>query len=127
MRLFKLSLIAIIFTSYLSYSQEKKQYKVNTVAFYNVENLFDYEDDPMTFDEDFTPEGRNNWTKEGYEHKLSQLAKVISEVGTEVTGTTPALIGLCEIENRRVLEDLVNQQQLVGHDYGIVHQESPDR
>lgn len=127
MKLVKLSLFTIIFTSYFAYSQQEKQYKVNTIAFYNVENLFDYEDDPLIFDEDYTPEGRNNWTKDIYEHKLSQLAKVISEIGADVTGTTPALIGVSEIENRRVLEDLVNQNQLVNQDYGIVHQDSPDR
>ena len=127
MKLIRLSIFAILFIGYFAYSQEEKQYKVNTIAFYNVENLFDYEADPIIFDEDFTPEGRNKWTKEGYEHKLSQLAKVISEIGADVAGTSPAIIGVSEIENRRVLEDLANQAQLVTHDYGIVHQDSPDR
>ncbi len=127
MKLINLTIFALLLTGYFAHSQEKKQYKVNTVAFYNVENLFDYEDDPLIFDEDYTPEGKNNWTKEIYEHKLSQLAKVISEIGADVTGTAPAIIGVSEVENRRVLEDLANQEQLVAQDYGIVHQESPDR
>ena len=109
------------------FSQNEKQYKVNTVAFYNIENLFDYEDDPLTFDDDRTPTGKDGWTKEIYEAKLANMAKVISEIGAEVTGTTPAIIGLCEIENLRVLEDLVNQEPLVDMNYGIVHFDSPDR
>ena len=109
------------------HAQEKKKYKVNTVAFYNVENLFDFEDDPVTFDNDRTPDGKDHWTEEIYNAKLVNVAKVISEIGFDVTGTTPALIGLCETENRRVLEDLVNQEQLVQKDYGIVQFDSPDR
>jgi exonuclease III len=55
------------------------------------------------------------------------MAKVISEIGEDVTGTSPAIIGVSEIENRRVLEDLLNQEPLVKKDYGIVHFDSPDR
>jgi exonuclease III len=55
------------------------------------------------------------------------MAKVISEIGEDVTGTSPTIIGLSEIENRRVLEDLLNQAPLVSKDYGIVHFDSPDR
>src|SRR5690606_11655853 len=108
-------------------AQEQKQYKVNTIAFYNVENLFDYEDDPMTFDDDRTPEGKDRWTRDIYEAKLANMAKVISEIGADVTGMTPAIIGVCEVENRRVLEDLLNQAPLAKKDYGIVHFDSPDR
>ncbi len=110
-----------------SYGQQKKEYKVNTVAFYNLENLFDYEDDPITFDDDRTPDGRDHWTKEIYEAKLKNMAKVISEIGKEVTGTSPAIVGVCETENRRVLEDLLNQEPLLQQDYGIVQFDSPDR
>ncbi|MDN3722917.1 endonuclease/exonuclease/phosphatase family protein [Aequorivita sp. SDUM287046] len=108
-------------------AQSEKQYKVNTVAFYNVENLFDYEDDPLIFDEDRTPEGKDHWTQEIYEAKLANMAKVISEIGADVTGTAPAIMGVCEVENLRVLEDLVNQEPLVNKEYGIVHFDSPDR
>jgi exonuclease III len=121
-------LLALLLTTSLSLSaQEKKSYKVNTVAFYNVENLFDYENDPITFDDDRTPDGKDRWTKEIYEAKLKNMAKVISEIGRDVTGTAPALIGVCETENRRVLEDLVNQESLLQTDYGIVQFDSPDR
>tara|TARA_B100001146_G_scaffold225213_1_gene247954 strand:+ start:34217 stop:35275 length:1059 start_codon:yes stop_codon:yes gene_type:complete len=108
-------------------AQEEKSYKVNTIAFYNLENLFDYEDDPLTFDDDRTPTGKDHWTKEIYEAKLTNMARVISEIGSDLTGTPPAVIGVCESENRRVLEDLLNEEALVDHDYGIVQFDSPDR
>lgn len=108
-------------------AQEKKSYKVNTIAFYNVENLFDFENDPITFDDDRTPDGKDHWTEEIYNAKLKNTAKVIAEIGSDVAGNAPAIIGLCETENRRVLEDLVNQEELLQKDYGIVQYESPDR
>ncbi len=120
-----LTIALLTFTA--TFGQNEKQYKVNTIAFYNVENLFDFEDDPLIFDDDRTPEGKDHWTQEIYEAKLANMAKVISEIGEDVTGTSPALIGISEIENRRVLEDLLNQEPLVKKDYGIVHFDSPDR
>lgn len=120
-------LVVFALTITFAISQEKKKYKVNTIAFYNVENLFDFEDDPITYDDDRTPEGKDHWTEEIYNAKLVNMAKVIAEIGADVTGTTPAIIGLCETENRRVLEDLVNQEPLLRKDYGIVQYESPDR
>lgn len=125
LKIWILSLLMV--TTYSSIAQEDKTYKVNTIAFYNLENLFDYEDDPLTFDDDRTPEGRDHWTPEIYEAKLKNMAQVISEIGKDVTGTSPVIIGVCEIENRRVLEDLVNQDALLAKDYGIVHFDSPDR
>ncbi len=127
MRLFKYVLFVLLFPTSIVFAQQEKQYKVNTIAFYNVENLFDYERDPAIYDEDWTPEGRNNWTQENYEDKLSKLARVISEIGADVSGSSPVIIGLAEVENRRVLEDLINEPALIDSDYGIVHFDSPDR
>ncbi len=121
------SVFLIILTFTTLYSQEKKEYKVNTIAFYNLENLFDTEDDPLTFDDDRTPEGKDHWTEEIYRAKLANMAKVISEIGSEVSGTSPTIIGVCEIENRKVLEDLLNQEPLVNKGYGIIQFDSPDR
>ena len=126
-KLFQYPLFLCLFCVAFSYSQTEKEYKINTIVFYNLENLFDYEDDPIIFDDDRTPEGKDHWTQEMYEAKLANMAKVISEIGMDVTGTSPALIGVSEIENRRVLEDLLNQEPLVNKDYGIVHFDSPDR
>jgi endonuclease/exonuclease/phosphatase family metal-dependent hydrolase len=127
MKLSHYSFIFIFIIASVSYSQEKKSYKIVTIAFYNLENLFDFEDDPLTFDDDRTPEGKDHWTEEIYNAKLFNMAKVISEIGKDITGTSPAIVGVCEIENRRVLEDLLNQAPLLQKDYGIVHFDSPDR
>ncbi|MFK5983427.1 MAG: endonuclease/exonuclease/phosphatase family protein [Flavobacteriaceae bacterium] len=124
----KPSLLIVAFLTFsLLFSQEKKEYKVNTIAFYNLENLFDTENDPVTFDDDRTPDGKDHWTEEIYQAKLKNMAKVIAEIGADVSGTTPAIIGVCEVENRKVLEDLVNQEPLLKKDYGIIQFDSPDR
>ncbi|MCB9274337.1 MAG: hypothetical protein H6564_09880 [Lewinellaceae bacterium] len=90
------------------------------VAFYNVENLFDLEDDPKTLDEDFTPTGKQQWTAERYQKKLGQLAKVLEEMGS------PVLVGLAEVENGKVLEALAATGPLRESKYGIAHFDSPD-
>jgi predicted extracellular nuclease len=94
-----------------------------TVAFYNVENLFDTKDDPSINDDDFLPDGDYKWTYERYLHKLDQLGKVIGQIDE---GKAPEMIGLCEVENRQVLEDLVQTSRLREAAYQIVHEESPD-
>jgi hypothetical protein len=111
----------------LALGQDEKSYKILTIAFYNLENLFDYHDDPLTWDEDYTPKGRYHWDRQGYTEKLAKLATVISRIGSELTGTPPAIIGVCELENYGVLEDLLNQPPLRKTNYGIVHFDSPDR
>jgi endonuclease/exonuclease/phosphatase family metal-dependent hydrolase len=94
-----------------------------TVACYNVENLFDLEDNPETEDEEFTPASAKAWDLEKYEKKLEDLAAVIKAIGQE---ELPAIIGLCEVENKKVLEDLIQTRALRRGHYGIVHYESPD-
>lgn len=91
------------------------------VAFYNVENLFDAQKGPNN-DIDFTPEGANRWTPKKYHHKLRNLAQVIGEIA----GDGPAIIGLSEVENRGVLEDLVKESALAHQNYQIIHYDSPD-
>ena len=108
-------------------AQQKNSYKILTVAFYNVENLFDTENDSLTFDDDRTPLGKDVWTLEKYQDKLKNISKVLSEIGTETSQNSPAVIGLCEIENYTVLEDLINQPALRDKNYGIVHYDSPDK
>jgi predicted extracellular nuclease len=94
-----------------------------TVVFYNVENLFDYENDPGIDDESFLPDSRIPWTAERYGVKLDHLSKVLSSINPD---QMPAVIGLCEVENRDVLKDLVNQPALKGGNYKIIHYDSPD-
>ncbi len=90
------------------------------VAFYNVENLFDTIDSPANGDEEYTPTGKQNWTADKYQYKLKQLGKVIA--GMEY----PAILGLAEVENRAVLEDLVSTPTIAAKGYKIVHIDSPD-
>ncbi|WP_073552399.1 endonuclease [Elizabethkingia meningoseptica] len=106
---------------------QQKQYQVYTAAFYNLENLFDTEADPAINDTEFTPAGSNNWTREKYYKKQANMAKVISRLGKKYNAAGPAFIGLCELENRKVLEDLTQQPALKSAGYGIVHYDSPDR
>lgn len=107
-------------------AQEKK-YLATTIAFYNVENLFDTVDDPNTNDAEFLPGGANRWTPQRYEEKLANMAKVIAGIGDELVKGGPAIIGLSEIENRGVLEDLINTPPLKNLGYAIVHYDSPDK
>ncbi|MCM4166724.1 hypothetical protein KCTC52924_01574 [Arenibacter antarcticus] len=121
-------IVFLIFFSLLfrMYSQESKSYEIRTIAFYNVENLFDTQNDSLTFDDDRTPTGKDQWTEERYWDKLNNITKVLSEIGREVTNNAPDIIGLCEIENRAVLVDVINHPNLQGLEYDIVHFDSPD-
>lgn len=92
------------------------------VAFSNVENLFDTVDEPLKNDDDFLPDSRLNWSDYRYSKKLENIAKSIASI----PGRVPAIIGLAEIENRVVLEDLIAQDIFQGS-YDIVHFDSPDR
>lgn len=116
----------IIFFSFSLQAQSKK-YIIHTVAFYNFENLFDTTDDASTNDDEWTPTGAQHWTEEKYKQKLSNLARVMSEIGKPENSNAPTIIGGSEVENRGVLEDLIKMPQLVNHDYGIIHFDSPDK
>ena len=105
---------------------DKGTHEIRTLAFYNVENLFDVYNDSLVNDDERTPEGKDNWTPERYAIKLRHISRVLSEIGKKEAGRMPDLIGLCEIENRRVLEDLLTQEPLQSAGYGIVHYDSPD-
>lgn len=91
------------------------------IAFYNVENLFDLEDDPATLDEDFTPTGKQEWTQERYQTKLSRIHEVVKGMHY------PALLGLSEIENSKVLADLSETGGMAAKGYQFAHFDSPDK
>ncbi len=111
-----------LFILNIAYSQQKSDsYKF---MFYNVENLFDTYDDSLKNDNEFLPEGERYWNNYKYYTKLNQIYKVIVAIGE---WNPPAIIGLCEIENRKVLNDLVNNTPLVKFEYKIIHKESPDK
>jgi endonuclease/exonuclease/phosphatase family metal-dependent hydrolase len=94
------------------------------IMFYNVENLFDTQNDSLTEDDDFTPLGKLHWTRTRYSDKLNKIGKVIIAAGE---WQPPAVIGLCEIENRRVLNDLIYNTSISKFSYGIIHADSPDK
>lgn len=94
------------------------------IMFYNVENLFDTENDSLKNDEEFLPNGMKFWTPKRYYTKLNQIATTVVSLGGWLP---PQIIGLCEIENRKVLDDLCKKTGLKNFNYRIVHKESPDR
>ena len=114
-----------------TYAQNDKQnVSITCVGFYNLENLFDTIIDTDTnkiLQDEFTPNGKNRWTSKTYHEKLDNMARVISELGTEITPDGVAILGVAEIENRLVLEDLVKQPSIKNRNYQIVHYDSPDR
>lgn len=107
-------------------AQEADLYTVHTIAFYNVENLFDTKEDSLVFDDAFTPAGSYQWTAERYNRKIDHLAQVINRVGFSFRKRPPDIVGLCEVENLKVLQDLVAHPLLQASNYGIVHKDSPD-
>ncbi|MDX5348683.1 MAG: endonuclease/exonuclease/phosphatase family protein [Hymenobacteraceae bacterium] len=98
--------------------------KQHTIAFYNLENLFDTTDDPAIQDEEYLPESELEWDNLKYNAKLLNLSSVIEKLGDE---NGPELLGVCEVENKKVLEDLAATPALYNHQYDIVHYDSPDR
>ena len=89
-------------------AQNKRKFKVHTIAFYNVENLFDTINDPNKFDERSPMMELKTARSEVYTKKVSNMANVISKIGAKTSKNTPAIIGLSEVENRTVIEDLAN-------------------
>lgn len=106
--------------------KENRTERHHTVAFYNVENLFDFEDNGFTHDNDFLPNSVKKWTKKRYEKKLYKLADVISKIGFNTIQKPPSLIGIAEAENKKVLQDLIETEDLKGYNYDIVHYDSKD-
>lgn len=125
MRIKQVIIALLLITSVnIGLSQEKK-FELHTIAFYNVENLFDTINDPTINDEEYLP--AKGWTYKNYKKKLDNLSRVLLEIGTnEQQRNSPTIIGVCEVENRRVLEDLVKQPRLINKNYKIVHFDSPD-
>ncbi len=105
----------------VNYADERGDFRIVS---YNVENYFDQFDDSLTNDKDFTPDGSYHWAWNKYKDKQQKIYKVIAAVGG---WELPDIIGLAEVENQFVLEDLINSTPLKWRNYGIVHKESPDR
>ena len=103
------------------------QVQVAGVAFYNLENLFDtIPNNPRGRDLEYTPNGQNRWNTLKYTKKLTNLAEAISAMATKTTPHGPAIIGVAEVENRGVLDDLVAQPAIKDWNLQVVHHDSPD-
>jgi len=124
--LLKFLAIAFAILTSLNVQAQKKQYKVACIGFYNLENLFDTIDSPDTYDYEFLPSGKKVWNSERYNKKLEKMAEVISQIGDEHIKGGPHILGVSEIENRLVLEDLVKTKRLKTSNYGVIHYDSPD-
>ena len=105
---------------------QNKKYKIHALAFYNVENLFDTIDDPDKNDEKAPLLKIKKNRSEVYQKKIENLSKVISEIGAKKTKMSPSILGIAEVENKNVLEDLIHSKKLRNNNYGIVHYDSPD-
>jgi len=121
-----LLLTGLSFVSVFGQNSDNK-YIATVVGFYNLENLFDTINTPDVQDEEFTPEGPKLWNGERYHHKLHNMAKVISEIGTSVNPDGIAVLGISEIENEGVVKDLLAQPSIKGRHYKFVHYDSPDK
>lgn len=127
LRLFLLTVLVLI--TFFTSAQEKQKYKIAVVAFYNLENFYDTVHNPMVNDIEFTPKGEKGYSGKIYNLKTSKLATVISKIGTDekpISIDGPALIGVAEIENDTVLNDLIHHPLLSDRKYKFVHYDSKD-
>lgn len=129
-------LIAILLSFSLSAQSQTKKFRIYSTAFYNLENLFDTIHDKGKNDYEYLPDGSNHWGTLKYTNKLKNMSTVLSRLGTEMKGNngkfvkvtkSPAVIGVSEVENRRVLEDLLKQPALRDKGWKIIHVEGPDK
>ncbi|MCH5306801.1 MAG: endonuclease/exonuclease/phosphatase family protein [Prevotella sp.] len=122
-------LSAFLMLTVWAQAQEKK-FNGYAIGFYNLENLFDTEHDEGKNDYQFLPDGSYKWNELKYQHKLHNMAKVLSEMGTDfkpLAKTGCAVIGVSEVENARCMRDLCDQPELKAHNYQFVHIEGPDK
>lgn len=124
--LWRLSMLALCAYLLLAQGCGKRKSELYSVAFYNLENLFDTIHDDGKNDYDFLPDGRYAWNTTKYEAKLKNLAHVLSELSRGKVTQGPACIGVAEVENKRVLDDLLKQPALAQYKYRYVHYEGPD-
>lgn len=126
-RILLASLIALLALPVIQAQNKGRRMQVAGIAFYNLENLFDtIPNNPEGRDLEFTPKGSRQWNGTKYWSKISKLARAISSFTSKTTPNGPAIIGVSEIENRSVLEDLVNDAQIKPWNLQIVHHDSPD-
>ena len=122
-RILSLVLLLLVLAPVSALSQGRKSY---VIGFYNLENLFDTYHDEGKNDYEYLPDGANEWTEFKYEKKLANMARVIRAMKDE-NKAYHAVLGVSEVENRHVLEDLVAQEAIADANYQIIHYDGPDR
>ena len=123
----KLFLSLVLITVVISLYAQKKTYKISCVGFYNLENLFDTVNNPDKNDEQFLPDGEYRWNTEKYLTKLDHMAYVITQIGDEYVKGGPAVLGVSEVENIDVLNDLCATPLMKASNYAPVLVEGPDQ
>ncbi|MGB5275146.1 MAG: endonuclease [Flavobacteriaceae bacterium] len=116
----------MLFSFFKRKQKVKLPVNLHSIAFYNLENLFDTAFDDHTLDVAFTPNGEMGWSPKRYQQKLAKLARTISEIGFDKANDTPVLIGVAEVENKKVIQDLLATRPLHKSSYAYVHYDSPD-
>lgn len=124
---FGLTLLFLCSSALTAGAQEKRRAMNLGVAFYNLENLFDTINNNGKYDHDFSPQGSNKWDSYKYGRKIHNMASAIASLTTKTTPMGPAIIGVSEIENESVLNDLVAAEPIQAWDLRVIHHDSPDR
>ncbi len=120
-------LVFLAFLLFFSPAIQAQKLNEVSIGFYNLENLFDTIDTPEVNDAEFTPSADKKWDTKKYYEKLDHLARVIAEMAIDKTPEGLAMVGLCEVENKAVVEDLINRPALKDRNYKIAHFDSPDK
>ncbi|MBE6304136.1 MAG: endonuclease/exonuclease/phosphatase family protein [Bacteroidales bacterium] len=116
-------LILALFTTLAVYPQKEKYC---SIGFYNLENMFDTIHDEGKNDYEFLPKGVNEWNSKKYNYKINNIASILSQLGTELQPSGAAIVGICEVENKNVLNDLVKADGLTRKKWEYIHMESED-
>lgn len=102
------------------------KYKIVTIGFYNIENLFDTLDTPHKKDSEFLPSSAKKWNSKRYADHLKKISRVISEMGIKTDKDGIDILGISEVENRDVVIALTHQESIKDRHYQVIHGESPD-
>ncbi len=126
-KLLFLLLFVIAGSQAFAQSPAEKRYSLYGVCFYNLENLFDTIHAPGKNDFEYLPDGANKWGTMKYRAKLKNMATVLADLCTDRLKGGPAVVGMSEVENKAVLEDLLREPCLANRGWKVVHYEGYDR
>jgi len=120
----KRSISLAILSLFILHASAQTAPKTYRVLFYNLENFYDLVDDSLVNDDDFTPAGKSKWTKERYETKKANMAKVVTAICDSVQ---PLFFGVSEIEKKEVLQDWIATTNLKDYNLEVIEYDSPDQ